>query len=88
MAVNNRRKQHSITLSENTKLISLFNFICSVIVLEFMIEIKMTTTFRYTLTKSLRNYTKYIPQLSKPVLRVLIQGKYGAHENQCQPNFW
>lgn len=43
--------------------------------LQFKIESKMTTNFKYTLTKSLRSYTKYIPQLSKPVLRVLIQGK-------------
>lgn len=35
----------------------------------------MSTNFRYNLSKSLKNYTKYIPQLSKPVLRVLIQGK-------------
>lgn len=47
----------------------------------------MNTNFKYTLTKSLRKYTKYIPQLSKPVLRVLIQGRYSAHENQCWPNF-
>lgn len=35
----------------------------------------MSSNFKYNLAKSLRNYTKYIPQLSKPVLRVLIQGK-------------
>lgn len=34
----------------------------------------MSTNFKYNLTKSLRSYTKYIPQLTKPVLRVLIQG--------------
>lgn len=34
----------------------------------------MATNFKYNLSKSLKNYTKYIPQLSKPVLRVLIQG--------------
>lgn len=35
---------------------------------------KMSTNFKYNLNKSLKKYVKYIPQLSKPVLRVLIQG--------------
>lgn len=35
----------------------------------------MSTNFKYNVTKSLKNYTKYLPQLTKPVLRVLIQGK-------------
>ncbi|XP_037027712.1 COMM domain-containing protein 5 [Bradysia coprophila] len=33
----------------------------------------MSTNFKYNLNKSLKKYVKYIPQLSKPVLRVLIQ---------------
>lgn len=35
----------------------------------------MSTNFKYNLAKSLKSYTQYIPQLSKPVLRVLIQGR-------------
>lgn len=54
--------------------------------LQFKIESKMTTNFKYTLTKSLRNYTKYIPQLTKPVLRVLIQGKRETAKNQFSLN--
>lgn len=34
----------------------------------------MSSNFKYNLCKSLNKYTKYIPQLTKPVLRVLIQG--------------
>ena len=34
----------------------------------------MATNFKYNLSKSLKKYTKYVPQLTKPVLRVLIQG--------------
>lgn len=35
----------------------------------------MSTTFQYNLIKEFKPYNKYISQLTKPVLRVLIQGK-------------
>lgn len=34
----------------------------------------MSQTFKYSLAKSLKNYVPFIPQLTKPVLRALIQG--------------
>lgn len=41
----------------------------------------MSTNFKYNLNKSLKKYVKYIPQLSKPVLRVLIQGRWKSESN-------
>lgn len=36
----------------------------------------MSQTFKYSLTKTLKNYVLFIPQLTKPILRALIQGIY------------
>uniref|UniRef100_U5EW36 COMM domain-containing protein 5 n=1 Tax=Corethrella appendiculata TaxID=1370023 RepID=U5EW36_9DIPT len=33
----------------------------------------MSSTFKYTLTKNLKTYSKYIPELTKPTLRAIIQ---------------
>lgn len=35
----------------------------------------MSSNFKYDLSRNLKKYVKFIPQLTKPVLRVLIQGK-------------
>lgn len=49
----------------------------------------MTSNFKYNLTKTLKNYSKYIPQLSKPVLRVLIQGKFYFNKIfEADPNYY
>lgn len=42
--------------------------------------VAMSSNFKYNLSKALKKYAKYIPQLSKPVLRVLIQG---THRVKC-----
>lgn len=46
---------------------------------------KMSTNFKYNLNKSLKKYAKYIPQLSKPVLRVLIQGQWKKMLSNARP---
>lgn len=46
----------------------------------------MTSNFKYALLQSLKPYTKYIPQLTKPVLRVLIQvSVHYIESRKCSP---
>ncbi|XP_013102483.1 COMM domain-containing protein 5 [Stomoxys calcitrans] len=46
----------------------------------------MSTNFRYTVVKTIRPYVKFFPQLTKPVMRVLIQVSFHYIESsKCSP---
>ncbi|XP_037948888.1 uncharacterized protein LOC119680242 [Teleopsis dalmanni] len=46
----------------------------------------MSSNFKYTVNRTIRPYIKYIPQLTKPVLRVLIQvSVHYIEERKCTP---
>lgn len=46
----------------------------------------MSTNFYYTVVKNLKPYVRYFPQLTKPVMRVLIQASVHYIEtNKCSP---
>ncbi|KAL9901082.1 COMM domain containing 5 Like Sm protein 4 [Glossina fuscipes fuscipes] len=46
----------------------------------------MSTNFCYTVVKNLKPYVKYFPQLTKPVMRALIQASVHYIEtNKCSP---
>lgn len=46
----------------------------------------MSSNFKYTMLKTVKPYIKYVPQLSKPVLRVLIQvSVHYIESRKCSP---
>ncbi|KAI8122938.1 hypothetical protein FF38_11764 [Lucilia cuprina] len=46
----------------------------------------MSSNFRYTVVKTIRPYVKYFPQLTKPVMRVLIQvSVHYIESSKCSP---
>ncbi|XP_061390452.1 uncharacterized protein LOC133325743 [Musca vetustissima] len=46
----------------------------------------MSTNFRYTVVKTIRPYVKFFPQLTKPVMRVLIQvSVHYIESSKCSP---
>lgn len=46
----------------------------------------MASNFRYTIVKTIRPYVKYFPQLTKPVMRVLIQvSVHYIESTKCSP---
>ncbi|KAM7362202.1 COMM domain containing 5 Like Sm protein 4 [Cochliomyia hominivorax] len=46
----------------------------------------MSTNFRYAIMKTIRPYIKYFPQLTKPVMRVLIQvSVHYIESSKCSP---
>ncbi|TMW51615.1 hypothetical protein DOY81_003265 [Sarcophaga bullata] len=46
----------------------------------------MSSNFRYSIVKTIRPYVKYFPQLTKPVMRVLIQvSVHYIESSKCSP---
>lgn len=60
---------------------------CS-LMFQFFIELKMSSNFKYSLTKVYKNYTKYVPELkSTAVLQTIVQSKSSRYANICRVKF-